>query len=331
MYCYFCDKNVDYKVVEKNVTVPIKGVNVTYNAKIAFCDICENEIDVPELDNENIRVANTEYRKKAGLITVEEIEELLEKYNIGKKPLAKLLGWGEVTIERYLNGITPLKIYSDELKKLKDPVYMKKVYEANKDVLAENTRKKIERALEECLNFKEKRTVSVINVARFFQTKVNIDEGNYITPLKLQKLLYYAQGWHLAFFDKPLFDSELQAWVYGPVSPEIYRTYQKYHNALIEMVDFDYSNVFDAEQIELLDIINNTYGNFDAILLKKMTHWDLPWREARKGLASDQPSNVIIEKECIKNYFKKIKTLFNINKLDDIKKSMRLYEDIIFG
>ena len=42
-------------------------------------------------------------------------KDILRKYKIGKKPLSKLLGWGEVTITRYINGDIPSKLYSDEL------------------------------------------------------------------------------------------------------------------------------------------------------------------------------------------------------------------------
>ena len=62
-----------------------------------------------------------------------------------------------------------------------------------------------------------------------------------------------------------------------------------------------------------------------------MSHRDRPWREARKGLAPDQPSNKVISKMSIKNYFKEIKEIFDINNFADIKKSIRLYEDVLFG
>jgi len=282
------------------------------------------------LEEHNIETANNEYRKKAGLITKEEIESILNTYNIGKKPLAKLLGWGEVTIERYLNGITPLKIYSDELKKLGNPTYMRKVYESNKKVLTDSARRKIEAALEHCLNHKEKRIVNVFDVANFFLSKIDIEAGSSITPLKLQKLIYYVQGWHMAFFGKPLFDTELQAWIHGPVSPEIYHKYQDYKYNEIEKNNFDYSSIFDVEQIQLLNKIYDVYGAFDATLLRDMTHKDKPWKKARKGYTPDQQSNEIILKDSIKNYFKEIKELFDITEIADINKSLRLYEDVIY-
>ncbi|OIQ11567.1 type II toxin-antitoxin system antitoxin SocA domain-containing protein [Neomoorella thermoacetica] len=328
-YCYYCDKEVEYNVIEKEIELEIKGVKVKYPAKIAYCNECGNEIDVPALDDENIQKANLEYRKKAGIITIEELQALLEKYNIGKKPLAALLGWGETTIERYFDGITPLKIYSDELKRLQNPRYMLKVYEANKEALSDVARKKLKSALDRLLNYKPKRTVSVEDVADFFLSKVDNEAGSAITPLKLQKLLYYAQGWHLGFFDAPLFTSDLQAWVHGPVCPEIYYKYQDYGWRNIEKVRAN-DAVFDASQLELLNIVNEVYGIFDAKVLERMTHKDEPWREARRGYQASEHCQEIIPKESIKKYFKTLREIFDINEIEDIKKSLRKYQDIFF-
>ena len=46
--------------------------------------------------------------------------------------------------------------------------------------------------------------------------------GYQVTNLKLQKTLYYVQGYYLARFGKPLFADEIVNWAYGPVVPEAY-------------------------------------------------------------------------------------------------------------
>ena len=64
---------------------------------------------------------------------------------------------------------------------------------------------------------------NVIQVANWLIEKANNTEnGDFITNLKLQKLLYYLQGYYLAVFEKPLFDVEIEAWQYGPVVPNAY-------------------------------------------------------------------------------------------------------------
>jgi len=322
-YCYHCDNDVEYTVREEEISDNLRGVQINFIAQVAYCNECGNEIYIPELDDENIKKANAEYRKKVGIITTEEIQNILTTYNISGKTLAKLLGWGEATIERYLKGITPLKLYSDELKKLQNPIYMKELYESNKGCLGEQVKEKIEAALEKIL----KPNTNVFDVARFFLSKVNIEEGSILTPLKLQKLIYYAQGWHLAFFGKPLFATQLQAWVHGPVSPELWYKYQSYE--YLAKVDFDPSEVFDIEQIQLLNQIYNIHGMFDAWVLRDMTHIDKPWQEARREYGKNEPSNDVIPQESIRKYFENLKETLDIRDFKDIRKSLVIYRDVL--
>ena len=70
-------------------------------------------------------------------------------------------------------------------------------------------------------------------IAKWFiaRNKADYEMGytdELITNLKLQKLLYYAQGCVMALTDEPLFDEDIQAWEHGPVVPEIYHKYKSY-------------------------------------------------------------------------------------------------------
>jgi len=328
-YCYFCDKEVSYNIQEKDIQMLIKGTDITYKGKITLCEECGNEIYVGELDDENITIANKEYRKRACLITVEEIQQLLDKYDIGKKPLAKLLGWGETTIERYVNGITPLKIYSDELKKLQDPKYMQKLFEGNKDVLTSVAQKKIEASLGGLINKYVPKKVDVTSVADFFLSKIDKEAGSSITPLKLQKLIYWAQGWSCGFFQTPLFTSDLQAWVHGPVSPEVYYKYQNYCYEDIEKISCDIENNFDFTQIQLLNEVYSVYGIFDAKILEAMTHKDKPWKNARKYYGPKEICQEVIPITDITEYFSSLRAFFEINEFKDIKRSLVVYRDYL--
>ena len=62
--------------------------------------------------------------------------------------------------------------------------------------------------------------VTAFDVANYF---LSIPEYEDLTNLKLQKLVYYAQGIHLAIYGKPLFNEAIKAWEHGPVVPELYR------------------------------------------------------------------------------------------------------------
>src|SRR5690349_21009730 len=63
--------------------------------------------------------------------------------------------------------------------------------------------------------------------------KKGIDEGKFVTQMKLQKLVYFAQGYHLAKYNTPLIKENFQAWKFGPVVPEIYQDFKLYGSKLI--------------------------------------------------------------------------------------------------
>ena len=66
------------------------------------------------------------------------------------------------------------------------------------------------------------------DVAKYFVSLVDEEAGDSISNLKLQKLLYYAQGAHLALRDEPLFGEPIEAWTHGPVVPSVYRQYKQH-------------------------------------------------------------------------------------------------------
>src|SRR5260364_350033 len=75
---------------------------------------------------------------------------------------------------------------------------------------------------------KEAAMVSVFDVANYFLTLVEEEVGDALSNLKLQKLVYYAQGFHLALFSRPLFENAIEAWTHGPVIPGLYHAYKQY-------------------------------------------------------------------------------------------------------
>ena len=119
--------------------------------------------------------------------------------------------------------------------------------------------------------------------------------------LKLQKLLYFAQGVSFCMHDKELFKEEFEAWVHGPVIPVIYHKYKKYQ---YNPIDITYKCDFKCEnQKEVLEYVKNTYGKYDAKYLEDLTHTQDPWLYARRGLDPDERHEKIIPKNIIAEYF----------------------------
>lgn len=132
------------------------------------------------------------------------------------------------------------------------------------------------------------------------------DRGDHLTNLKLQKLLYYTQAWHLALFDRPLFIEDFEAWVHGPVLPCQYRRFK--HNAWRPIMDPIHgpSRTGAPHLDRHLTQILNIFGTETASALELMTHQETPWIEARRGVPSESPSEAKISKESMKRFYRRL-------------------------
>ncbi len=133
--------------------------------------------------------------------------------------------------------------------------------------------------------------IDCLNVARYFIVRAYEDgiEAE-MTNMKVQKLLYYAQSLHLALYDEPLFDEEIQAWRYGPVCPPAYRFYSEFEAQQLPIPGKEYLLQIPDEKKTLLDEIWGYFGGYHAYRLSDMTHLEFPWKKARKGLPPEARS-----------------------------------------
>lgn len=145
------------------------------------------------------------------------------------------------------------------------------------------------------------KAVTAGSVADFF-IRFAHQHGDCITNKKLQKLVYYAQAWHLALYDKPLFTDRIEAWIFGPVQPDLYRRFRKYGADPISEQPPKPELPSRAEK-HLKDVIG-AFWNFTAWELERMVHEEDPWRKARNGLAPDTASQREINLEDMKIFYK---------------------------
>jgi uncharacterized phage-associated protein len=125
-----------------------------------------------------------------------------------------------------------------------------------------------------------------------------------LSNLKLQKLLYYSQAWHLALEDSPLFSDALEAWVHGPVVPRVFGEYK--HNRWSPIAEPIGLPSDLPPVLSHLDRVLDAYGNFSAVELERLTHSEKPWIEARAGLAPDVSSRNEISKDTMKEFYSKL-------------------------
>ena len=126
---------------------------------------------------------------------------------------------------------------------------------------------------------------NVYDVANFFVEMTNATEDDTITNLKLNKLMYFAQGCFLARTGKRLFPEDIEAWTYGPVVPEVYHKYKVCGRNAIESVDDDFTvDSFTEEELETLIDVMREMAKYTSSTLVSITHReDSPWSHTNES------------------------------------------------
>ncbi len=131
------------------------------------------------------------------------------------------------------------------------------------------------------------------------------DRGENLTNLKLQKLLFYADAWHLALRDTTLFPENFKAWVHGPVLTSQYHRFKE--NRWASITQDVARPELPQELASHLNEIVDVFGCETAVALELMTHQEMPWLEARGDLPPTEPSSAPISKETMKQFYRSFK------------------------
>lgn len=120
--------------------------------------------------------------------------------------------------------------------------------------------------------------------------------------IKLQKLVYYVQAWHLAWTGSPLFDDELQAWKYGSVEPVLFRHHQGLLTVFPETIPGDPSAVGDFGEV-VTDSVLEFYGTRGSSELQRLNHSEIPWKLARKNLKPHEKGSEPIGHDIMRDFY----------------------------
>ncbi len=145
----------------------------------------------------------------------------------------------------------------------------------------------------------ESYNIPVEEVANYFLNKLDAEAEDCISNLKLQKLVYYAQGFVMALKNKKLFNEPIEAWPHGPVVKVLYDKYKKFgKNAITHEQAEDNCKTLEQEPelMDILDEVYQVYGQFSAWKLRNMTHEETPWNET--------PRNSVICDELMLSFFR---------------------------
>lgn len=137
-----------------------------------------------------------------------------------------------------------------------------------------------------------------------------LDVGQYITELlpdvdkmKLYKLCYFSQGWHLAWTGKPLFSDEFEGWRHGPVSQQLrHHTEAVAKGYTVAEVPGGESARLSAYEAAVVARIVEFYGNQKSTDLSELSH-GAAWQETRLTLNREEPGNKVMSIQAIHDEF----------------------------
>ena len=149
-------------------------------------------------------------------------------------------------------------------------------------------------------------TISAINTAKLILAMSQVDDDDfkeYTSKLKLLKLLYYVQGYHLAMFNAPLFKEKMEAWTHGPVVRQVYKwtkdceTDENLNKQALSQAEIADLNLH-PQQIKLISEVLEIYNKYSAYGLRDKTHTEMPWLSAY-----EKDKNNEITQDSLKEFF----------------------------
>lgn len=332
-FCEYCMKEQPYIVNEIKRISSLNEEEISYDGLEACCSICRNEIFVSDVCGKNLKNLYDVYRKKQGLIEDTKIEMILKKYDISEEGLSLILGFAGDTVARYLNG---------DMISVHDSDILKKTYESTQyySIMLASNKDKIKPS-EYC---RSKKAVKYLSRTACVERRIDgvikyiLSRNDDLTPLIIQKLLYYVQAFYFVFTDHFLFEEDLKAGDRGPQFESVMERYELYG---VESVN---NQILNDEELKLEDIEKNIaegilkfYGCYSGKILEKMAENESPWILTRKLMLqrergeielSDEESRVI-KKDLICAYFTDIKEKYNmISVLDMEKYSKDIFQKI---
>ncbi|HIR58426.1 MAG TPA: DUF4065 domain-containing protein [Candidatus Onthousia excrementipullorum] len=311
-------KNNNLRV--RKVKVQVKDKIISYDEYYLVDELGEEIFNREiEIENDN-RLYNT-YKKQKNLLTSTEIKEIRKKYGLTQKEYAFIIGVGEITIHRFEKGAIQTEAVDSIMRLSNNPNNMYFLLLKNKnnitDSLYKSTLNKVQELItlkrhelidinafdKKLLSFKEENAIDVAeNIIKIYNEKVDklVKEYNivpeYITNLKLQKLLYYVQAISLQVFEKLAFKEKIMAWSYGPVVNEVYQKYKENHSNEIK-IDGKVKKISSGLEKVINEVIDS-YGSMEANKLIDFTHEEEPWKNTE--------INKEIKTDIIKKYFNKV-------------------------
>ena len=307
LYCPVCKKEVNYRIEKKLVKYSDDDTCFEYYIQVAICNDCGEELYDDNLMEANQKAFEDAYKNNNDIISKEDIQKILDKYNITKRNLPIILELGELTITRYIDGdYIPNKKISNLLRQIyNSPEKYKEYLEKNGNKLNKLAYNKTSNMVNNLLGINDDLVLEEVS-------KYIILNNAETTDLVLQKMLYYVTVFYELFYGKSPFKSKCAAWEHGPVYGKAYYKYKEFGKDAIEINNTNIN--LDNDLKEIVDEIIKDFGCFSGKVLTSFTHNEDSWQITKaKG-------ENYIDNGDILSFARKIKRHYQINEVKDISK-----------
>ena len=317
-YCPKCNKLSEVQTKMMDEFFNIRGEQIDIASEVAICDGCGNKIFNQELDDKNLNLAYSIYRKKHNLLSPSEIAIIRKKYLLSQRSLSALLEWGQVTITRYENGAIQDPAHNEVLLFISDLANMKKIFEKNSQFLTKAAREKLRNKIDELINsqFKPQSRISLLEDCLSSKqitdeysgfAKLDLDKiMNMITYIaekakgifttKLNKLLWYADFLNFKEYSISISGSNYVHLPLGPV-PDDYKwiVAAAIDESLLDEEEITFpsggtgaqykalvpadQSFFSKEEIGIMDFVIDFFKNYTGEKIKEKSHGEKAYKE----------------------------------------------------
>lgn len=303
--CNTCNELVTLEVQPSVLHGHLKGVDLSFEGKAICSKECGHNIEDSEVLELNSHKLKDAYRSQHNIIALDDIKKIPQMYGIGKRPLSNLLGWGELTFTRYYDGDIPTFSYSQQLSSIyNSPLRYLELLERYKDLVSTKTYAKSKICAVKLLEEQSK-------IAHIFD--YILTQCDDITPLTIHKILYYIQGFHLAFFETDIFNEECIVTEFGPRYESIYEKYKDYNYEQDTHVLTDKSCKLSVSEKLICDSVIKNLACYSGKTIFNFISNEVIWITA---MIEEQQTTLSTQQMSI--HFKTITTKFNMVSALDI-------------
>jgi len=317
IYCPACKEVRDFKIKLKSETYPVRGEDITIEAKVSFCIDCGRELFNKEIDTENLNLAYSIYRKKHNLLFPERIKAIRNKYSLSQRSLGRLLEWGEITVNRYESRGIQDPAHNEVLLLIDDPKNMKKIFEKQSHLLNEKTRnslkKRIEDLTKENVKYTLRETLETLlgfrvigeftgfkkfNLERMINLIIYVvKKSNGVFETKLNKLLWYIEFLYFKLYTVSITGSVYQRFPYGPVPAKYKFLFAAAEEEGLEEreargssgnIGTEYfttacieSSYFNRQEKEVIDFVIDHFKNYNCGAMKEKSHKEKGYKQTK--------------------------------------------------